>query len=150
MQRNSFAPLRIIVIGMLILLAVQFELGITVTLSDPAELPPFAFSLTRVSDALHAAGTTALAHAILGVWLAIFSLGMVFLAWRSGDRRVVAVATLAFLTAAGAAATGFLFTVSGFRDDGASHGMASNFLLTFTFFFLGLYLLKRTSGVPGV
>lgn len=150
MKRDPFMPLRLFVVGMLILLAIQFELGITVTLSDPPSITPFAFSLARVSDALHAAGTTALAHAILGVWLVIFSLGMLYFAWRSGDRRVGAIATLAFLTAAGAAMTGFLFTLSGFQNDGVSHGMATNFLLTFAFFFIGLYLLKRTSRAPGV
>jgi hypothetical protein len=35
-----------------------------------------------------------------------------------------------------------LFVLSGFQDNNYSHGMASNFILTFAFYFLELYLLK--------
>jgi hypothetical protein len=50
--------------------------------------------------------------------------------------------SLAFLATLLAAITGLFFTLSGFQNDGDSHGMASNFLLSFTFYFLELYFLK--------
>ncbi len=143
----SERPVRILrgaSIGMLILLGVQFELGITVNLSNPPELAPFAFSFPSVSDALHLAGTVALIHAILGTWLGVFSLITFILALRIRDTAARIAGALAFLTGGSAASTGYLFTLSGFQNDGFSHGMATNFLLMFSCFFLTLYLLKRT------
>jgi hypothetical protein len=50
--------------------------------------------------------------------------------------------SLAFLATLLAAATGLLFVLSGFQNNGDTHGMATNFLLSFTFYFLELYFLK--------
>jgi hypothetical protein len=57
-------------------------------------------------------------------------------------RSVQVFGSLAFLTILLAAITGLLYTMSGFQNDGDSHGMATNFLLSFTFYFLELYFLK--------
>ncbi len=37
---------------------------------------------------------------------------------------------------------GLSFVLSGFQNDGSSHNMATNFLLSFAFYFLELYVLK--------
>jgi len=49
---------------------------------------------------------------------------------------------LASLTTLLAAYTGYGFVLSGFQNDGLSHGMATMFILTFAFYFLELYALK--------
>ena len=81
-------------------------------------------------------------HARLGSGLVIFSVINLIFCLRSGLRSVQAFVSLAFLTTLLVAITGLLFTLSGFQNDGDSHGMATNFLLSFTFYFLELYFLK--------
>ena len=49
---------------------------------------------------------------------------------------------LAFLSTVGAALMGVLFTASGFHNDGYSEGMATMFLLTFTFHFVLVAILS--------
>ena len=65
-----------------------------------------------------------------------------YLSLRSGLRSLQAFGSLAFLTILLADLTGLLYTLSGFQNNGDTHGMASNFLLSFTFYFLELYFLK--------
>jgi hypothetical protein len=130
------------VIVILVLLALQFEFGMAVNISNPPSLPPFSLSLNAVSDALHQVGAVAVVHASLGVWLVIFSVVSLIFSLRSGLRSLQVFGSLAFLATLLAAVTGLLFVLSGFQNDGDSHGMATNFLLSFTFYFLELYFLK--------
>ncbi len=140
---------RVMVIIILVLLAFQFELGMAVNIANPPSIPPFSFSLNEFSDALHQAGVTAVIHASLGVWLVIFSVISLVFSLRSEVRSVQVFGILACLAAFLAATNGVLFTLSGFQNDGYSHGMATNFLLSFSFNFLELYFLKPALKVDG-
>jgi hypothetical protein len=134
--------LRIIVMVILALLALQFEFGMAVTMSDPPAIPPFGFSQDAFMNALHGAGGVALIHADLGAFLVVFSVVSLVLSLRSGMRSVQVFGSLAFLAVLLAGITGQLFVQSGFQNDGFSHGMATNFILSFAFYFLELYFLK--------
>ena len=142
MSSKKLLPTRIIVMVILALLVFQFELGMAVNVAKHPSLSPFAFSLGRVSDALNQVGVVAVIHASLGVWLVLVSLASIILALRSGIRTVQVFGSLALVATLLAATTGLLYTLSGFQNDGFSEGMASNFLLSFTFNFLELYFLK--------
>jgi hypothetical protein len=142
MPAEKLSATRIIVMVILALLALQFELGMAVNVSNQPTLAPFGFSLGGLSEALNQIGIVAVAHASLGVWLVLFSIVSIILALRSGVRSVQVFGSLALLATTLAATTGVLFTLSGFQNDGFSEGMATNFLLSFTFNFLELYYLK--------
>lgn len=134
--------LRVTVIVLLVLLAFQYELGMAVNIASPPTIPPFRFSLVGVSGALQRAGGTAVFHAGLGGGLVIISMIGLILALRSRVRIVQVFGILAFLATLLAATTGLLFVLSGFQNNGDTHGMASNFILAFAFYFLELYFLK--------
>ena len=142
MAAKRIQVLKIMVIVILALLALQYELGMAVNIGNLPSLSPFGLSLNAVSNALHQAGLVAVLHASLGVWLVIFSVINLIFSLRTGLRSLQIFGSLAFLTTLLAAITGLLFTLSGFQNDGDSHGMATNFLLSFTFYFLELYFLK--------
>ncbi len=72
----------------------------------------------------------------------IFSVVSFIFALRTSIRSVQIFGSLAFLTVILAAITGLLFTLSGFQMDGYTEGMATNFLLTFSFYFMELYFMK--------
>jgi hypothetical protein len=148
MQSNQFRSLRAIVVITLVLLTIQYELGMKVSLSPnlPA-LAPFGFSLAKISDALHLAGSSALTHAILGSLLTLLSIVTVLLSIRSRIRSVQIFGFLGFLAISVAATGGILFTLSGFQNDDYSLAMASNFILAFIFYFLMLYFLKPSSKI---
>jgi hypothetical protein len=76
------------------------------------------------------------------VGLVLISIVSLILALRSGVRSVQVFGSLAFVATCLALITGLLYTLSGFQNDGLSEGMATNFLLTFTFNFLEMYFLK--------
>ncbi len=133
---------RIIVMVILTLLAFQFELGMAVNVAKQPKLPPFGFSLGGVSDALNQIGAVAMIHASMGTLLVIISVVSIIFALRSGVRSVQVFGSLAFVAICLATTTGLLYTLSGFQNDGLSEGMATNFLLSFTFNFLELYFLK--------
>ena len=146
MKSNQFKSLRLMVVIALILLTIQYELGMDISLSpNLPELAPFGFSLTKISDALHLAGPVALAHAVLGSLLALMSILTLILSLRSKIRSVQIFGSLGFLTMLVAMTGGILFTLSGFQEDHYSLAMASNFILTFIFNFLELYFLKPDS-----
>src|SRR5690242_14453664 len=112
MKPNQYRSLRILVIIMLILLWMQYELGMSINLSPSLpQLPSFGFSLMRISSALHQAGLMALAHAILGSSLAVLSLLALALSLASNVRRVQIVGALGSLFVVVAAAGGVLFTL---------------------------------------
>ena len=146
MKSNQFRPLRAMVVITLILLTIQYELGMDINLSpNLPELPPFGFSLMKISDVLHLAGPVALAHAVVGSFLTFMSILNLILSLRSKIRSVQIFGSLGFLTMLVAITGGILFTLSGFQEDHYSLAMASNFILTFIFYFLELYLLKPDS-----
>lgn len=139
---NQTRSLRVMVPILLVLLALQFEFGMAVNLSGPPSLAPFGFSLPALSGALAQAGTVAVIHAVLGGLLVILALVVLVLSLASEVRTLQVFGSLAFLSTVLAASTGLLFVLSGFQNDGDSHGMATNFILAFAFYFLELYFLK--------
>lgn len=142
MRSNRLRGLRILVMVILAFLIIQFEFGMAVNITNPPALAPFSFSITKVSDALHQVGTVALLHAILGAWLAVLAVVSLVMSLVTRVRSVQIVGTLAFFTIILAATSGLLFVLSGYQNDNFSHGMATNFILSFTFYFLELYFLK--------
>ncbi len=143
MKSNQFRSLRMMVVVILVLLTIQYELGMDVNFSPKLpELPPFGFSLAKISDSLQRAGPVALTHAGLGSFLILLSILTVILSTRSKMRSVQIFGWLGFLSITFAATGGVLFTLSGFQQDDYSLAMASNFILAFIFYFLELYLLK--------
>jgi hypothetical protein len=148
MASRSLGLLRVIVPILLFLLAIQYEFGMAVNLAGPSSIAPFGFSPAGVSAALSSVGATLWIHALLGTVLVVFSLASLLVSTRSGLTTVQAFGVLAFLTTALAATAGLLFVLSGYQNNGDSHGMATNFLLAFSFYFLELYFLKAGSN-PG-
>ena len=148
MVSKTSKALRMIVMTMLALLILQYEFGIVVTLADPAAIAPFGLSLAKLSTALNGAGVAAVIHAGLGTFLAIFAVAGLVLSLRSGIGAVQVFGVLAFITVVLAVVNGILFVLSGYQNDGVSHGMASMFILTYTFYFLEFYYLKPAPRTP--
>jgi hypothetical protein len=142
MSNNQPKTLRISVIVILVLLVLQYELGIAVNIANPPAQPPFSLSLGAVWDALNKVGGASPPHAILGAGLVLLSLLNLVLSLRSRIRSVQIFGSLIFLSILIAAGGGLFFTLSGFQDDHATHAMATNFMLAFIFSFLELYNLK--------
>jgi hypothetical protein len=135
--------LRVAAIVILILLTLQFELGMSVNLSPSLEqVPHLAGTATAVWGALVKVGGAALTHALLGASLTVIALASLVLAIISGDRSVAVIGIFSFLAIALAAVNGVLFTLSGFKDDNYSHGMATLFLLAFSLYFVQVCLLS--------
>jgi hypothetical protein len=142
MNTERLKGLRIQVMVILVLLILQFELGMAANLNGPPKLSPFAYSMVKFSDALNRAGVVEGIHAGLGSLLPIGALVIMIRSLRSRIRSVQIIGTLAFVTVFLAATTGVLFVLSGFQNDNFSHGMATNFILSVVFYFLELYFLK--------
>lgn len=145
MLANKIKRLQVAVITVLVLLAVQFEFGMAVNLSNLPSLSPFGFSFPNVLSALNQAGIVAVIHAVLGTVLVISSLISLFMAVASKIKTVQIFGALGFLSMVLAELNGVLFTLSGFQNDNYSHGMATNFILTFSFYFIELYVLRPAS-----
>jgi hypothetical protein len=142
LETKRYKGLRIRVMLMLALLAIQYEFGMAVNISDPPHLTPFGFSMTAFNDALNRAGLPAQLHAGLGILLGIGAIAILISSLRTGIRSVQVFGSLGFLTVLVAGIMGQLFVQSGFQNDNWTHGMASNFILSFIFYFLVLYFLK--------
>ncbi len=142
MVSTRLKTLRVFVIVMLVLLALQFEFGMVVNISNPQAIPPFAFSLPAVSDALHGVGAAAVLHAAFGGLLLLFSLLILVLSLFSRLRGVQVFGALGFLAIAFAVNGGLMFVLFGFQQDSSSHAMATMFLTSFAIYFLVLYVLK--------
>lgn len=137
---------RIMAIIILVLLTLQFELGMAVNLVPSLpDIPAFTFSLNGIADALQKIGPVALVHASLGLFLVLAALVNLVAVSVSRVNGAIVFGVLGLLSLALAVVSGAGFVLSGFQNDGLSHGMASNFILSFIFFFLQLYNLK---GVP--
>lgn len=142
MSINQIKLLRVAVITLIVLLAIQFEFGMAVNLSNLPSLAPFGFSFPTILSALNQAGAVAGVHAVLGTVLTILSLVSLIMALASKIRNVQIFGGLGFLTMALAEINGVIFVLSGYQNDNYSHGMATMFILTFGFYFLELYFLK--------
>ncbi len=142
MKSSGVKALRVLLIIMLAALGIQYELGMQFIMSNPQAIAPFAFSLPGVSSALHGVGTVAVVHAGSGGLLLLLSLVILVVSLLSGVRAAQVFGVLGFLSIISAAAGGLLFVLSGFQDDSNSHNMATNLLLSFTFYFLEVYVLK--------
>ncbi len=142
MKSSRVKALRILLIVMLAALGIQYELGMQFIMSNPQAIAPFAFSLQGVSSALHGVGPVAVVHASWGGLLVALSLVILVVSLLSRMRAAQVFGVLGFLSIVSAAAGGLLFVLSGFQDDSNSHNMATNLLLSFTFYFLEVYVLK--------
>ncbi len=143
MKKSLFRWLRVIIIIFLAVLAFQFELGMAINLSpNLPSLPAFNFSISLILQALQKIGAIGPLHAGVGVLLLLLALANLILAVISRVRSVIIFGILGFLSTILEMMSGILFTLSGFQNDGYSHGMATNFLLSMIFFFIELYLLK--------
>ncbi len=142
MLSTRVKALRILLIIMLVALGIQYELGMQFIMSNPPSAAPFAFSFPAVLNALRGIGPVALVHASWGAVLLVLALVILVVSLLSGVRAAQVFGALGLLSIVSAAAGGLLFVLSGFQDDGNSHNMATNLLLSFTFYFLGVYSLK--------
>jgi hypothetical protein len=142
---DQFKSLRIMVIVILVMLLFEYELGITVMMSNPPSIPPFNFSEETFRGALEQAAGVAPLHALLGGLLVVLSIVNLVMALRSSIRSVQVFGFLSLLSIVIAAGGGYFFVVSGFQNDNASHAMATNFILSFAFLFLELYNMKPES-----
>ncbi|MFZ1043601.1 MAG: hypothetical protein WCA79_05230 [Anaerolineales bacterium] len=142
MSSNPLKPLRILLIAILVLLFLQYELGMAVNIANPAAIPPFNFSAAGFLNALNGVGSIALIHAIVGGLLLLLALINMVMTLRSKVRSAQVYGVLSFLTMIFAAGGGYFFVLSGFQSDNASHTMATNFLLSFVLLFLELYAIK--------
>ena len=139
---NRFRSLRVLSYVTAFLLALQFEFGIAVNLSPALqEVPALAPTPAAVWTALAHVGGDATTHALLGTALVLVALAGLVIAVGSGDTAVTLIGIVAFIAIALAAVNGILFTVSGFTNDGYSHGMASTFLVAFAAQFVQAILL---------
>lgn len=140
-SRKTFQ--RVFVIILLVLFAIQFELGMAVNLAPTLQnTPAFRFSIQPVMQALQSVGFVAMLHAGNAILLLILALINMITSLTSRVRMAQVFGTLGFISTVLAAYGGIAFTLSGFQDDGFSHAMASNFILAFIFYFLELYGLK--------
>jgi len=149
MSPNKIKQLRVAVVTLLILLAIQFEFGMAVNISNPPSIPPFSFSLPSVLSALNQVGAVAVVHAVMGTALTILSLISMVMALPVKIRGVQIFGVLGFVSMVLAETSGVLFVLSGFQNDNYSHGMATNFILTFGFYFLELYFLNPALKTKG-
>ena len=139
MRRLSL--LRVAAIVILALLAFQFELGMAVNLSpNLKEEPPVTFE--DLWGALSRVGAEALTHAVVGTLLTIMALASLVLSIVSGATSVMVMGVLSFVGVALAELCGVLFTLSGYKNDGYSHGMATGFLIAFSLFFVLVCVLS--------
>ena len=147
---RNLKPLRIAVIVLLALLALQFELGMAVNLSpNLKEVPPVG--VADLWKVIASVGEDALAHAVLRIVLVAAAVVGLVLSLLARAASVSVIGVIAFLGTTVAAVNGVLFTLSGFKNDGYSHGMATGFLVAFTLWFVQVCLVSarlRGQGTP--
>jgi hypothetical protein len=135
------------VVTLLVFLVFQYEFGMAINLLNPPSVSPIPFSFSGVLSTLDLMGSIAVVHTVLGTVLTILALVTLVMALRSKIRSVQVFGMLGFLSMALAATSGLLFVLSGYQNDHYSHGMATNFILTFGFYFLELYSLKPAPNI---
>jgi len=146
---SRLKALRIAVIVMVVLLGLQFELGMAVNLSPNLDnVSPVAAAPAAVWSALAMVGAEAVTHALLGCLLTFFAVVILVLALLCGVPSVAILGAISFITIGLASANGILFTLSGFKNDNYSHGMATAFLLAFSAHFILLGILTIRMRAP--
>ena len=127
--------LRVFVIIMLALLALQYELGIATNLSpNMKEVPPVG--LADLDKVLASVGEAAVLHATLGVLLLATAVAALVLSILAAGPAIIVTGIIAFAGTALAFLNGILFSLGGFKDDGYSHGMATGYLVAFSLYFI--------------
>lgn len=140
---------RVLVIIMLVLLVLQFEFGMAINLGPGLpQLQPMPLDQQQFLGALGQAGGVALFHAYFGMLVGLMALLILIVSLISGVRGAQVFGVLGFITILLAAYSGLYFVLSGFQNDGLSHGMATNFMLSLIFYFLELYILKPLPRAP--
>ncbi len=134
--------LQIMVIVMIVLLFLQYELGMATIMADIPPRSPFHFSIAAFRGALEQAGGVTPVHAIFGGIVVIVAVINLILALMTKIRSAQILGVLNFLFIIIAAGGGLFFVLSGFQNDHASHAMATNFLLAFAFSFIELYTVR--------
>src|SRR5271157_6347881 len=74
MSPNRIKRLQVAIITVLVLLAIQYEFGMTANLSNLPSLSPFGFSFPNIVGAINQAGFVTVIHAALGTLLTILAL----------------------------------------------------------------------------
>ncbi len=129
-------------IVMIVLLFLQYELGISTVMADIPSRSPFSFSIAAFQRALAQADGTAPVHAGFGGLLVIVAVINLILALATKVRSVQILGVLNLFFILVAAGGGLFFVLSGFQNDNASHAMATNFILAFTFAFIELFYIR--------
>ncbi len=129
-------------IVMIVLLFLQYELGISTIMADIPSRSPFSFSIAAFQRALEQAGGIAPVHAGFGGLLIIVAVINLILALATKVRSVQILGVLNLFFILVAAGGGLFFVLSGFQNDNASHAMATNFILAFTFAFIELFYIR--------
>ena len=80
---DQYRSLRNMVIIILVMLLFQYELGITVIMSNPPSISPFNFSVEAFRGALDQAGGLIYLHALMGEMLLAVSIANLVMAHRS-------------------------------------------------------------------
>ncbi len=139
---SALKRLRIMRVVMIVLLFLQYELGMATIMADIPSRAPFGFSIAAFRGALEHAGGIALVHAGFGGIVILVALVNLILALMTKVRSVQILGVLNFLFILVAAGGGLFFVLSGFQNDHASHAMATNFLLAFAFSFVELFYIR--------
>ncbi len=139
---SQLKRLRIMTIVMIVLLIMQYELGISTIMADIPSRSPFSFSIAAFQRALEQEGGIAPVHAGFGGLLIIVAVINLILALATKVRSVQILGVLNLFFILVAAGGGLFFVLSGFQNDNASHAMATNFILAFTFSFIELFYIR--------
>lgn len=142
MRTPKFRWLRGIVITFLVVLVLQFELGMWLNLAPSPDVSGFSFSFVGIFQALQKYGMIGPMHAIVGTLLVLLAIVNIVLALTSRKVQVMIFGSLNFLATVMALVNGIFYTTSGFFNAGFSHGMADGFILAIIFAFIELYFLK--------
>ncbi len=137
-EARNLILMRNISVAFLVLILVQFWLGMTVNLevSLPRNNLPL---LSSISLYLETSGFV-IAHMILGILLLLLSLLFLTIAYRSCFPALKITGTISFLAVVGAVINGLLFIKSG-QFFGWSIGMAMSAVIATISFAIGLYFI---------
>ena len=128
------------------LLAVQYELGVAVTVASGfPDVASSGFSLGTFATYVGGGGGSLVVHTIVGVVL-LANAALVFGLSLPIQGRAFRLSTfVALVFVLSSALGGLLFVLSGFRDDSFSYEMSTGFIVALVFTFLSLYLMKGPS-----
>ena len=131
-------------IAILALLTIQGWLGDTVSLFATFPSGTVNSIWSGFTQALSAAGSTTVFHAINGAILVALSIATLVLALRSPSNRAARIfAVLGLIFVFSAAYGGISFVLSGFQNNGNSAQMGTSFVIAYASYFLVIYFNKR-------